>query len=359
MSSGDALCLDDFEALARARLAPETFDYYAGGAGDEITLRANRAAWQRRTLRAHVLAGHDARPSLALNLLGCELRLPVLAAPMALQGLAHAEAELATARAVHAAGSVFVHSTLASTPLQDVVRAAPGRVFFQLYMLRSRRLTEALVARAEECGCRALVLTVDAPQPGRRERDLRHGFRVPVAQALRHLLPEHLRPLADELADGGLQRALHAGLRWADLDWLRARCSLPLVLKGILRGDDARRAADAGVAAVVVSNHGGRQLDGAPATADVLGEVVEALAGHAEVLVDGGLRRGVDVVKALALGARAVLLGRPLLWGLASDGQRGVARVLELMRDELELALGLCGVGALQDVKADLLGPTS
>lgn len=349
------LRLDDFEPLARARLAPEVFDYYAGGAGDELTLRANRAAWERLTLRYHVLAGHD-RPRLATRLLGQELRLPALIAPMALQGLAHAEGEVATARAAHAAGTVFVHSTLASASLEDVVRAAPSGVWFQLYVLRSRRLTEGLVARAEQAGCRALVLTADAPRLGRRERDLRHGFRLPAAPALRHVLPEALRPLADELSRGSFEDALLPTLGWADLAWLRTRSGLPLVLKGLVRGDDAVRAVAAGVDAVVVSNHGGRQLDGAPATADVLAEVVDAVGERTPVLVDGGLRRGSDVVKALALGARATLLGRPVLWGLCADGERGVAQVLALLRDEIELALALCGAASAQDVGRDLLG---
>ncbi len=355
MSAPLRLC--DFEPLAQARLAPEVYDYYAGGAGDELTLRANRAAWERRTLRYHVLAGH-AQPRLQTRVLGQDLRLPALVAPMALQGLAHAEGEVATARAAHAAGTIFVHSTLASASLDDVTRAAPGSVWFQLYILRSRRLTEALVARAEAAGCRALVLTADAPRLGGRERDLRHGFRLPAARALRHLLPEALWPLAEELGAGSFEDLLLPSLGWADLAWLRARSALPLVLKGVVRGDDAARAVELGVDAVVVSNHGGRQLDGAPATADVLGEVVDAVGGRAEVLVDGGLRRGVDVVKALALGARAALVGRPVLWGLATEGERGVARVLTLLRDELDLALSLCGAASTQDVSRDLLGPT-
>jgi 4-hydroxymandelate oxidase len=349
MTADEPLNLDDFEARARARLPPEVWDYYAGGAGDEQTLRWNRDAWSRLALRPRVLRGAEA-PALATRVLGHDLRLPVLVAPTAFQGLAHPEGEVATARAAAEAGVVHVQSLLSSRPLEDVVRAAPGRVFFQLYPLRSRKLTEALIERAEAAGCGALVVTVDTPRPGRRERDLRHGLRLPLAEALGHVLPEPLRGLRDELGAAAFEGLLDPALTWSGLEHLRARTSLPLVVKGVLRGDDARLAVEHGAAAVVVSNHGGRQLDGAPATADVLAEVVDDLAGRAEAWVDGGLRRGTDVVKALALGARAVLIGRPALWGLACDGQRGVARVLALLRDEIALTLTLCGAASAAEL---------
>ncbi len=357
MSFDALLNVDDFEAAARARLAPDAFDYYAGGAGDEVTLRRNREAWARLALRYRVLRG-VARPVLAARVLGHDLSLPVLLAPTAFQGLAHPEGEVATARAAAAAGTIHVQSLLSSAALEQVTGAAPGRVFLQLFMLRSRGLTEMLVARAEDAGCSALVVTVDAPRPGRRERDLRRRLRLPVAAMLAHLLPGGLPPLGEAPGVSVFETLLQPGLSWADVEWLRGRTKLPIVLKGLVRGDDARLAAEHGAAAVVVSNHGGRQLDGAPATAEVLAEVVDAVAGALEVWVDGGLRRGVDIVKALALGARAVLVGRPTLWGLACGGEQGVARVLTLLREEIELALVLAGAHSPSDLTPDWLTRT-
>ncbi|MCO5172094.1 MAG: alpha-hydroxy-acid oxidizing protein [Planctomycetes bacterium] len=357
----DVVNLDDLEALARERLDAMTFDYYAGGAGDEVTLRENRAAFARLVLRYRVLRGAD-RPDPRTTVLGQELSLPALVAPTAFHGLAHPQGELATTRAAGAAGTVMVLSTLATEAVEDVVAAAAGPVWFQLYVYKDRPATEALVRRAEAAGCRALVLTVDSPRLGRRERDVRSRFHLPPHLRAKNLLPAGMADLGPDRHDSGLAAYFHAlldpALTWADVGWLRSISRLPLLVKGVVRGDDAARALDEGAHGVVVSNHGGRQLDGAPATLDVLPEVVDAVAGRGEVLLDGGVRRGADVLKALALGARAVLLGRPVLWGLAVGGEAGARRALELLRAEVELAMTLVGARAVDEVSRDLVAPT-
>ncbi len=351
----------ELEALARAALPRESFDYYASGAEDEATLRANRAAYERLTLAYRGLVDVSHRDP-ATTVLGTPVAFPVLVAPTAFQRLAHPEGELATARAAGAAGTVMVLSTLSTTSMEEVVAVATGPVWFQLYVYKDRKVTEGLVRRAEAAGCRALVLTVDAPVIGRRERDIRNRFHLPPGLSVANLLPDGYGELAQAAGDSGLAAYVSAlidpALSWRDLDWLRSITRLPLVIKGIVRPDDAVRAAEAGAAAVVVSNHGGRQLDTAPATIDVLPEVAAALAGHSiEIFLDGGVRRGTDVLKALALGARAVLVGRPILWGLATGGEAGAATVLRLLRHELDLAMALAGAPTVADVTRDLVRP--
>ena len=354
------LNLWDFERAAEAVLEPMVWRYYSGGAGDERTLRENRLAFERRRLRPRVLVDVGCR-SLATTVLGRPTSWPVLVAPMAFHGLACGEAEAATARAAAALGTVFCVSTMANLPLERVRAVAPeARQWFQLYVQRDRGVTAELVRRASAAGYEALVLTVDAPALGRREADLRHGFSLPA-----HLTPGNLE-LGDAalLAGTNARSALAAqfsastdpSMTWRDLGWLRSLSPLPIVLKGVLHPDDARRAADEGVDAVVVSNHGGRQLDGAIASLDALPAIAAAAGGQLEVLLDGGIRRGTDVLTALALGARAVLLGRPVLWGLAVGGEAGAARVLSLLRDEVDLALALTGCTSPAEVTADLLG---
>jgi 4-hydroxymandelate oxidase len=351
----------ELEALARGQLSREAGDYYASGAHDEVTLAANRAAFERLSLAYRVLVDVSRR-DLATTVLGQAVSMPILVAPTAFQGLATAEGERATARAAGAAGTVMILSTLSNTAVEEVTAATAGPVWFQLYVYRDRRATEGLVRRAEAAGCRALVLTVDAPLLGRRERDVRNRFGLPPGLTVANLLPVGYGDLPPAAADSGLAAYVSSrvdpSLSWKDLEWLRSLTRLPLVIKGIVRADDARRAADAGAAGIVVSNHGGRQLDTAPATLDVLPEIADALAAHGhaiEVFLDGGVRRGTDVVKALALGARAVLVGRPILWGLAVDGQEGAAAVLRFLRDELDLAMALCGAPTLADITRDLV----
>lgn len=317
----------DYERLAEETLDANAHAYFAGGAGDEVTMRENLAAFERRKLRPRVLVDVTA-VTTRTTVLGTEIALPIMIAPLALQRMAHPEGEVATARAAAAAGTVMCLSTAATARPAEIAAAAPGGMrWFQVYVFDDRSLTEELIAEAVENTFSALVLTVDTPYLGRRERDLRIDFKV----------PEHLTMSGDLFGEG-----FDTTLSWRDLDWL-AGFGLPVVVKGILTAEDARLACEHGAAAIVVSNHGGRQLDGVPATLDALEEVVAAVDGRAEVFLDGGIRRGTDVLKALALGARATLIGRAMLWGLAARGEEGVADVLRLLRDEVELGLALLG----------------
>jgi isopentenyl diphosphate isomerase/L-lactate dehydrogenase-like FMN-dependent dehydrogenase len=338
--------VDDFEAVARERLDPGAYAYYAGGSGDEQTLRANAAAYARWELRPRVLVDVD-EVSTATTVLGSELSMPLLVAPTAFQRLAHPDGELAMARAAAAAGTVMCLSTLSSVTPAELAAAAPGAPqWFQLYWSRDRGFTEELLAAVVEAGFGAVMLTVDFPVAGRRERDIREAFTLPDDLASPNL-PVALARRDFHDALGGI---VDARLTWRDLEWLRSTCELPLVLKGVLTAEDTLLAAEHGAAAVVVSNHGGRQLDGVPATLDILPEVAEAAGDRIEVLVDGGVRRGTDVLKTLALGARAALTGRAALWGLAVDGEEGAARVLALLREEIEVGLKLLGARAPAEV---------
>ena len=336
----DPVCVADFERLAEERLEPGAFGYYAGGAGDELALRGNVDAWRALRLRPRVLVD-VADVSAATTVLGTPVSMPLLVAPTAIQKLAHPDGEPGMARAVAGAGTVMCLSTLATATPAEVAAAAPEAPrWFQLYVFRDRGVTRSFVEQAVEHGYRAIVLTVDAPWLGRRERDLRTGVRIPEEIVVPSMAAmgewEGATPLE-------LLGAIDPSLAWDDLAELRALGPLPLVLKGIQTAEDALLAVEHGADAVVVSNHGGRQLDGAPATLDALPEVAEAIAGRAEVYLDGGIRRGTDVAKALALGARAVLAGRAPVFGLAAAGEEGVRHVLELLRDELTLALCLLG----------------
>jgi isopentenyl diphosphate isomerase/L-lactate dehydrogenase-like FMN-dependent dehydrogenase len=340
------LNVDDFEQAAREALDPGAYGYYAGGAGDERTLRANVEAFARWELRPRVLVDVS-EVSTATTVLGEEIALPLLVAPTAFQRLAHPEGELATARAAAAAGTVMCLSTLSSVSPPELAAAVPeAPLWFQLYWSRDRGFTRELVASAEEAGFRAIALTVDFPVAGRRERDLRAEFALP------HDLPAPNLPvtLARKDFHAALGDVVDTTLTWRDLEWLRSNCSLPLIVKGVLTAEDALLAAEHGAAAVIVSNHGGRQLDGVPATLDVLPEVAEAVGERVEVLLDGGIRRGTDVLEALALGARAVLAGRAVLWGLAVGGEEGVGSVLALLRQEIEVGLKLLGCARPADV---------
>jgi 4-hydroxymandelate oxidase len=349
----DSLTLDDFEESARELLPPMVFDYYAGGSGDEWTLRENRRAFDRWIIRPRVLV--DASDmDLRTRVLGQAVPFPILLAPTAFQRMAHDEGELATARAAASLGALMVVSTIATVSLEEIAHTGVAR-WFQLYVLKDRDLTAELVKRADAAGYSALVLTVDAPLLGRRLRDERNAFTLPPGIGLANLEGTGLPVVAGSGLSSFFLDRHDPTLNWESVAWLRSLSSLPLVLKGVLTAEDARLAVEAGADAVVVSNHGGRQLDGAPATMDVLPEVVEAVSGRTEVLVDGGVRRGTDVLKALALGARAVLVGRPYLWGLAVDGEAGVRRVLEILRDELTLAMALAGQPSVGGIDRSLV----
>jgi 4-hydroxymandelate oxidase len=354
------LCVGDAEQAAARALPRDVRDFVAGGSEAEVTLAANRAALDAVFLTPRVLAGITACDPGTM-LVGCRSALPIAIAPMSYQRLVHPEGEIGLARAAREAGIPLALSMMSSTPLEEVA-AVGGTLWFQLYLLRDRGQVADLIQRAERAGCRALVLTVDVPRMGRRLRDMRNGFALPPEITAANLRDEAAR-LVRRPAVGASGVAIHTNeafdpsLSWADVTWLRERTRLPLVLKGILHPEDARRAAEHGASAVVVSNHGGRQLDGAVASVTALPGVCEAVDGRCEVLLDSGIRSGTDVLKALSFGAAGVLLGRPALWGLANGGARGAAQVLSLIADELRNAMALAGC---PDVgSARLLRPTA
>jgi isopentenyl diphosphate isomerase/L-lactate dehydrogenase-like FMN-dependent dehydrogenase len=337
----------DFEVAAADSLESGLLGYYSGGAGDERTLAENVAAFARRRLRPRVLVDVS-HVSAAVSVLGTEISMPVLVAPTALHRMAHPDGEPGMARAAAAAGTVYCLSTLATSRPSEVAATAPAAPrWFQVYCFRDSAVTDALVDEAIESGFDALVLTVDAPRAGRRERDFRTGFAVPAEVDMPAVRAATGAPVCPTPAEFfGL---LDLTLDWSIVEKLAAR-GLPVVVKGIQTGEDAALACEHGAAAIVVSNHGGRQLDGVAASIDVLPEAVEAVAGRLEVYMDGGVRRGTDVLVALALGARAVLVGRPMLWGLAVGGEAGALRVLELLGEEIRLGLTLLGTPTPADI---------
>ena len=348
----------DIEARAFERLSRETADYFAGGAEDEVTLRANREAFDSLLLRPRYLVDVSER-DLRTTVMGTPVELPVLLAPTGFQQLAHPDGEIATARAAHRAGTIMTLSTFSTISLEDVQRATPGPKWFQLYVHKDRGLTRSLVTRAHMAGYTALMLTVDVPVLGRRERDIRNGFVLPPTLRVANFDMGTAETLQDADDDSGLAQ-FHRGLRepaftWKEVDWLATLSPLPILLKGVLRGDDAAIALDHGIKGIIVSNHGGRQLDCAVPGIRALPDVVEHVAGRCEVLMDGGVRRGTDIVKAVALGARAVLIGRPLVWGLAWDGAAGIETVLRILRDEFDTALALCGATSVNDLPTGLI----
>lgn len=352
--------LFEYESLAPQNLSQMALDYYASGAWDEITLRDNRTAYERYKLRPRMLVDVSQR-NLTTKILGQHISMPVLIAPMAFQCLAHPEGELATAKVAADLGTTMVLSTLSTKKLEDVALASnmPKSLWFQLYVHRDRALTQALVERAEVAGYQALCLTVDAPILGRRERDRRNEFTLPSGMELANLTAMANLEIPQTQDESGLfayfANQLDPALTWKDIEWLQSLTSLPVVVKGILRGDDAIRAVEHGAKAIIVSNHGGRQLDGAIATIDALSEIVAAVGSQVDILMDGGVRRGIDILKALALGAKAVLIGRPILWALAVDGEAGVRDLLGLLRNELEVAMALSGCAKIEDIDVSLV----
>ncbi|HEX3042274.1 MAG TPA: alpha-hydroxy acid oxidase [Solirubrobacterales bacterium] len=334
------------EGLAKLEEGPR--DYFAGGAGDELTLRENVAAWGHWRLRPRVL-NDVGEVSTAAEVLGGPVAMPILVAPVAYQRMAHPEAERGMAAGAAEAGTAMCLSTLSTTRPAEVAAAAPeGRHFFQLYAFKDAGVTRALMDEAIEAGFEAILVTADAPPGGNRERDRRNRFTLPAELGTPSLIAATggSEPLSIEQTFALMNHAL----TWDDVADLASECAVPVLVKGLLTAEDAERSLDHGAAGVVVSNHGGRQLDRCVATAEALPEIVEAIDGRATVLVDGGIRRGIDVATALALGADAVLVGRPALWGLAAGGREGVARVLGMLRSELELTLGLCGCTAPGDL---------
>jgi isopentenyl diphosphate isomerase/L-lactate dehydrogenase-like FMN-dependent dehydrogenase len=341
------LSVADYERIAEERLEPGPWAYLAGGSGDEWTLRENRAAFARWTFRPRVLCDVS-EISTATTVLGTKIELPVVVAPVAYQQLYHPDGDCATARGAAAAGAGLAVSTFCTRSHEEIAAAAPGLMqWCQLYVFRDRGVTREHLAEAAAAGCSAVVLTVDTPRLAQRERDLRISFAVPSDLPLpyaRAAIGDAAKNPADQFA------LLDDSVSWRDLEWIASEAQVPVILKGVVTREDAETAVEHGAAAIVVSNHGGRQLDSAPATLDALPEVVDAIAGRAEVYLDGGIRRGTDVAKALALGARAVLAGRAPMFGLAAAGEDGVRHVLEILRDELTLALCLLGCTSPEEI---------
>src|SRR5215831_2521145 len=355
----DILNLDGLEALARTRLDPMLYDYIAGGAADEWTLAENRAAWSRIALVPRMLRG-VANRTLGTTVLGTPVSFPVLVAPMGFHGLCHDEAEAATACATALEGTVFCASTMSNCSLEAIAAASSGPRWFQLYVYRDRGITRDLVQRARAAGFSALCLTVDTPLAGQRERDRRNALRIPAHLPLGNFPATHTasRYHGEERGSALAQYVASqwdAGLTWRDVEWLRSLSPMPVLVKGVLAPDDAVLAIEHGASGVIVSNHGGRQLDSVPAPITMLERVVQAVAGGGEVLMDGGVRRGTDVLKAVALGAQAVLLGRPVLWGLTLDGADGVRAVLRHLREEVDLSMALAGCARVEDITRALI----
>jgi isopentenyl diphosphate isomerase/L-lactate dehydrogenase-like FMN-dependent dehydrogenase len=353
MAADLMLSISDYERAAEALLDPAALDYYAGGAADEISMRDNVMAWQRLAIRPRTLVAVSER-NPSVTLLGRSRPHPVIIAPTAYHGLAHADAELATARAAAATGTIMCVATFATIGPAAVAEAVPEAPrWFQLYVLSDRGITRDLVSRAVDSGYEAIVITCDLPVVGYREREMR--AELGVHSGTGDAIKQAEDPFATTPAD--FASTIDPDLTWEDVERLAADSPIPVVVKGILTPEDAVLAAEHGAAAVVVSNHGGRQLDTVLAGADALPAVLEAVGGRIEVLVDGGVRRGTDVLKALALGARAVMIGRPILWGLAVNGAGGVQRVLEILLDEFDRALALAGSPRAADLTPEFVTP--
>lgn len=349
--------ISDFENLAKEKLTQMAYDYYSSGANDEITLRENIDAYKRIFLKYRVLVDVS-RIDMSTEVLGQKISMPLIIAPTAFHKMAHADGEAAVAKAAGSAGTIMILSTLSNTDVEEVVNATSGPVWFQLYVYKDREVTKELVRRAEVAGCRAIVLTVDAPFLGTRERDVRNNFTLPDGLSVKNLLPVNKGDLPESNESnlsGYVQEHLDPSLSWKDIAWLRSITELPVLIKGISCKEDALIAVEHGAAGIVVSNHGGRQLDTCRATIDVLPEVADAVQGKTEILIDGGIRRGTDILKAVALGAKAVLIGRPVIWGLTADGENGVKSVLGIFRKEFHLAMALCGCDSVDKINREFI----
>jgi 4-hydroxymandelate oxidase len=353
-----AVNLFDFEALAQKHLPLVAWEYLCGGAGDEITLRRNRECLDAIRLKPRVLRDVS-QIDTQLTLFDQRLDHPILLAPAAYHKVFHPQGEAAAARGAGAAGAVLVVSSFATVKFEAIAAAAKAPLWFQLYVQRDRAMTRELVQHAETVGCRVLCVTVDTPVGGSRNREMRRGFNLPPGVKMENVAGVRGgSPSAGHITSGDIySEHLDPSMTWETIDWLRSFAKTPLILKGILTKEDARLALEHGAAGILVSNHGGRNLDTAPASIEALPGVVEAVAGRVPVLFDGGVRRGTDVVKALALGARAVMIGRPYLWGLAADGAEGVTQVVRLLLAEFRSAMALCGVTSLAQISPEVLWP--
>ena len=340
--AADPVNIFEYEEIARERIEKGHYDFIAGGATDEITIRRTRAVYDSIMLRPRMMVDVDQR-SMATTVLGQEISLPLMLDPAGNHEAAHPEAEIASVKAAGAAGTLMVLSSHAARTLEDVAASATGPIWFQQYFFKDRGLTLEMAARAEEAGYSAICMTLDAKIKPKRERNIRNDYVGAESPNYAQLdLGTHSWKFAAD-APAGPSDIRDVASTWDDLDWFASSINLPVVVKGIMAGEDGRLSAENGAKGVIVSNHGGRYLDTTPATIEVLPEVVRAVDGNAEVYLDGGVRRGTDIFKAVALGARAVLMGRPLFWGLAVDGEAGVKAVLEMLRDELDATMGMCG----------------
>lgn len=344
--------VSEYEALAKEKLPKMVFDYYASGAEDQHTLKENRHAFERIWFRPRILVDVS-KVDLTTSVLGFKISMPIMVAPTAMQKMAHPEGELATARAVSAADTIMILSSWSTCTVEEVASTGPGIRFFQLYVHKDRHVVAQLVRRAERAGFKAIALTVDTPWFGRREADIRNRFALPPHLTLKNFEGLDLGKM-DKTSDSGLASyaagQIDRSLNWKDVKWLQTITELPILVKGVLTAEDTRLALQCGVAGIIVSNHGARQLDYVSSTINALGEVVAAAQGKVPVFLDGGVRRGTDVLKALALGASGVFIGRPVVFSLAVDGEAGVRNVLDMLRNELELAMALAGCTSLNNI---------
>ncbi|KAM4770885.1 2-Hydroxyacid oxidase 1 [Rhinophrynus dorsalis] len=359
--SGKPITVDDFEKYAKCFLRKSVFDYYRSGAENQQTLADNVAAFSRWRLYPYVLRDVS-NIDLSTTVLGQKISMPICVGATAMQRMAHPEGETATVRACRSFGTGMMLSSWATSSIEEVAEAAPDSLrWMQLYIYKDRNLTKTLVRRAEQMGYKGIFLTVDTPYLGRRLDDVRNKFQLPPHLRMKNFDTEDLAFSSKQGygENSGLAvyvaQAIDPSIKWEDIEWLKEITSLPIVAKGILRADDAKEAVKRGVSGILVSNHGARQLDGVPATIDVLQEIVEAVDGKVEVYLDGGVRKGTDVLKALALGARAVFIGRPVLWGLAYQGEEGVKDVLNILMEEFRLAMSLTGCCSVNDIEKTLI----
>ncbi|GBG75082.1 Glycolate oxidase (GOX)-like protein [Chara braunii] len=345
--------VSEFQWLAKEKLPKMVYDYYASGAEDQWSLQENRKAFERIRFRPRVLIDVS-KMDMSTTVLGYKISMPIMVAPTAMQRMAHPEGELATARAASAAGTAMTLSSWATASVEEVASVGPGLRFFQLYVYKDRSVVEQLIRRAERAGFKAIALTVDTPRLGRREADIKNRFVLPPGLSLKNFEGLNLGTMS-KTQDSGLASyvagQIDRTLSWKDVKWVQSMTTMHVLVKGVITAEDARMAVEAGARGIIVSNHGARQLDYVPGTIDALEEVVEAVGGKIPVFLDGGIRRGTDVLKALALGAAGVFVGRPVPFALATDGEAGVKKLLDILRDEFELAMALAGCTTISEIK--------
>ncbi|XP_011867160.1 PREDICTED: hydroxyacid oxidase 1 [Vollenhovia emeryi] len=353
------VCIEDYEKHALERLPAFVRDYYKSGAGEEYSVKLNREAFKNYRIRPRFLRDVSKR-DISTTVLGHKVSMPLGVAPTAMQRMAHPDGECANARAAEAAGTIFILSTISTSSIEEVAEAAPkGIKWFQLYIYTDRNVTLNLIRRAERAGFKALVLTIDAPFFGDRRADLRNKFSLPSHLRFANFQGDLSKRINSAKAGSSLNEYVtalfDASLSWDDVKWLKRTTKLPIILKGILTAEDARLAVENEIDGIIVSNHGARQIDSVPATIEVLPEISKAVGGKVEIYMDGGVTQGIDVFKALALGAKMVFFGRPMLWGLVHGGEKGASEILELMRREIDLALALTGCASVKDITQDMV----